>query len=133
LIYQNLKGKIMNNDKVDTSLVEMKFSAFSQPKAREEMSKKEYAETMTGCIFDSAIDAAKKVISDKIEALESELRVEKASRHIVENNMELIVLRCRRAMEDGRLPKDLYAEISLTRTDGRTTDYKPENWISSHE
>jgi hypothetical protein len=123
----------MNNDKVDTSLVEMKFSAFSQPKAREEMSKKEYAETMTGCIFDSAIDAAKKVISDKIEALESELRVEKASRHIVENNMELIVLRCRRAMEDGRLPKDLYAEISLTRTDGRTTDYKPENWISSHE
>jgi hypothetical protein len=123
----------MNNDKVDTSLVEMKFSAFSQPKAREEMSEKEYAETMTGCIFDSAIDAAKKVISDKIEALESELRVEKASRHIVENNMELIVLRCRRAMEDGRLPKDLYAEISLTRTDGRTTDYKPENWISSHE
>ena len=123
----------MNNDKVDTSLVEMKFRAFSQPKAREEMSEKEYAETMTGCIFDSAIDAAKKVISDKIEALESELRVEKASRHIVENNMELIVLRCRRAMEDGRLPKDLYAEISLTRTDGRTTDYKPENWISSHE
>lgn len=123
----------MNNDKVDTSLVEIKFRAFSQPKVREEMSEKEYAETMTGRIFDSAIDAAKKVISDKIEALESELRVEKASRHIVKNNMELIVLRCRRAMEDGRLPKDLYAEISLTRTNGKTTDYKPENWVSSHE
>lgn len=104
------------------------YHIYEPDKKREEKTPKEFAEDLTEAVLESAIGAGKNVISKRFEMLESELRLEKASLHIVKTNMECILILCRRAMEAGKLDKEVYKEISLIKTDGQNDNYIPENY-----
>jgi len=104
------------------------YRIYEPDKKREEKTPKEFAEDLTDAVLATAIGAGKNVIRERFEILESELRLEKASKHIVKTTMESILILCRRAMEAGKLDKEVYKEISLIKTEGHTDNYIPENY-----
>ena len=78
-------------------------------------------------LLNSMIAAGKKVLTDRLQVLYSNLNIEKANVHIIETRLESVLILCKRAIEEGKLDKDVYKQISLVVSEGQTDNYIPKS------
>lgn len=78
-------------------------------------------------LLNSMIAAGKKVLAERLQILHSDLNIEKANVHIVETHLESVLILCKRAVEEGKLDKDVYKQISLVVSEGQTNNYIPKS------
>lgn len=78
-------------------------------------------------LLNSMIAAGKKVLTDRLQVLHSDINIEKANVHIVETHLESVLILCKRAVEEGKLDKDVYKQISLVVSEGQTNNYIPKS------
>ena len=126
----NVEKLDIRKDFVTNDGVHIAYHLYDRPKKREEMTPKEYAKALANELYDKNADGKKSTIEKEIAKMECEIRTEKALRLAAESKIRSMFHICRRALEAGKFDKNAYEIMSVLQTEGETTNYIPDGYVS---